>query len=356
MKYGDVDVNNPSTQIPAGTRPLFDYWMRDPHICIGRDGCYYLSGTTCPPGAPRPPAWVISDGARLWKSPDLVHWEELGLVWSLDQGAEWMRNYYVYAPDGNRLVTPEQFRDTPPPRDVPVKRAFWGPKIHYSRRHDNYFIVGCMNFNMGTPGDQWLGDLFGGTFILRSRSGQAQGPYELTTDCPLTNYIDAKLFEEDDEVYFVWQHGNVARLNDKLDGLLEVSHHWEKPFNPEPAREGVHLFKHEGRYHMVVTIWSWEMDGGYTYRHHGHNQGALASYDAVIATSPHLHGPYGERYTSITGGGHGNPFQDRSGNWWGCVFICGHEKIATKQVTFKERPALVPMRWVDGRIYPDPSR
>jgi hypothetical protein len=108
FSYGDVDCQDPQTQIPCGTLPLFDYWMRDPHICIGRDGAYYLSGTTRPERGPRPPAWVWSDGARVWRSPDLRNWEPLGLVWNLDDGAEWMRNFQVYDPDGGRVVPPER--------------------------------------------------------------------------------------------------------------------------------------------------------------------------------------------------------------------------------------------------------
>jgi beta-xylosidase len=351
MKYGNVNVHDPATQIPDGTKPLFDYWMRDPHICIGRDGCYYLSGTTKPEKGPRGEAWVWSDGARVWRSPDLRNWEPLGLVWNLDDGAEWMRNFQVYDPDGGRGVPPERFYANPPPESVPVKRAFWGPKIHYSKKHDNYFIVGCMNTNMGAAPDKWIGHLFGGTFILRSQSGEAQGPYELTTDFPLTNYIDAKIYEEDGTLWFIWQHGMMGRLNDRMDGLTEIVNVYEAGgFDPEPCREGVHIFKHDGQYHLVQSIHTHLIDGRTTYNHRGHNDGPIASYDAVIASSDHLHGPYGPRRTLITGGGHGNPFQDKDGNWWGCIFVCRTDKIAQSRVSFVERPALVPMRWQHDRL------
>ena len=353
LKYGDVDVHDPATQIPAGTKPLFDYWMRDPHICIGHDGWYYLSGTTRPEQGPRGTAWVWSDGARVWRSPDLKRWEPLGLVWKLDDGPEWQRNFHVYFPTGNQVVPPEKFYAAPPPPDVPVKRAFWGPKIHYSKRHDNYFIVGCMNFNMGMPPEKWCGHLFGGTFILRSKSGEAVGPYEPTTDHPLTNYIDAKIYEEDGVLWFIWQHGMMGRLNDRLDTLTEIVNPYEAGgFNPEPAREGCHIFKHHGRYYLVQSIHTHLIEGQVTYNHRGHNDGPIVSYDAVIASAAHLHGPYGPRRTLITGGGHGNPFQDRDGNWWGCIFVCQTDKVAQSRVNFVERPALVPLQWEGDRLLP----
>jgi beta-xylosidase len=357
IPYGDVDTDNPLTQIPPATRPLFDCWMRDPNICLGGDGYYYLTGTTRPPEGPRRPGWVWSDGVRLWRSPDLRDWEPLGLVWSLDDGPEWLRNFYVYAPDGtSRRVSPESLRESPPDTASAVRRAFWCPRIHYSKRHQNYFISGSMNFNVGMPSRRWIGDLFGGTFILRSKSGEAGGPYETTTDRPLTHYIDTRIFEDDDSaLYFVWQHGNMARLTEPMDALLEVMDPWQKNYDPEPTREGAHLFKANGLYHLVVTMCAWDVDGRATYRHRGHAGDAMVSYDAVVAASKNIYGPYGLRYTSLTGGGHGNHFQDRDGRWWACVFITAEEKAARRHVDFVERPAIVPMRWLDGRIVPDPD-
>ncbi len=352
--YGDVDVHDRRTQIPDFVEPLFDHWMRDPHITIGRDGCYYLSGTTRPEGGPRGEAWVWSDGARLWRSPDLADWEPLGLVWSLDEGPEWLRNFYVYWPDGPGLMPPEEFYQNPPPSEVRVKRSLWAPKIHYSPSLDNYLIIGCMNFNVGVPGQEWLGDRFGGTFILRSTSGEPEGPYEATTDCPLTNYIDAKVFEDEGTLHFIWQQGWIGTLRKDLAGLVEVHRPWQTSYEPEPVREGVHMFKHGGKYHLVVTAWSWKTeDGGYTYRHHGHGGGERnASYDAIVASSDHVHGPFGPRYTALTDGGHGNFFRDRGGNWWGCVFFPPGGEMAPER-EYCQRPALVPMKWVDGRICPD---
>ncbi|MFO7957661.1 MAG: family 43 glycosylhydrolase [Candidatus Brocadiia bacterium] len=354
-QYGDVDIHDPRMQIPDFVAPLFDHWMRDPHVTIGRDG-YYLAGTTRPDGPLRGEAWVWNDGVRVWRSADLVAWEPLGLVWSVEEGPEWMRNFYVYGPGGNRKVPPEEFRRKPPPGDVRVKRAAWAPKIHYSPARDNYFIVGCMNFNVGVSGDGWVGDLFGGTFVLRSSSGQPAGPYEATTARPLTHYIDADLFEDHGTLYFLWQDGRIATLRQDLDGLVEVSRPWQTSFDPEPVREGVHMFKHDGLYHLVLTAWSWKTeDGRYTYRHPGHGGGERnGTYDALVATSQNIHGPYGPRYTALTDGGHGNFFRDLDGRWWGCVFFPPGGELAPAR-KYCQRPALVPMKWQNGRLRPDQS-
>ena len=61
---------------PAGLRKLLDTPLRDPSICRGPDGTYYLTGTS-------EPFWGYNNenGIRVWKSKDLTTWEPLGTVW-----------------------------------------------------------------------------------------------------------------------------------------------------------------------------------------------------------------------------------------------------------------------------------
>jgi beta-xylosidase len=211
-----------------------------------------------------------------------------------------------------------------------------------------------MNLNVGVQAAEWYGDLFGGTFILRSLSGEPEGPYEPTTaEGPLTDLISAQIFEDDDgTLYFVWQQGTIGRLTDGMDALVDVRHPWEKPFDPEPVREGVHLFKRGGRYHLAVTAWSWRVGDRYTYCHTGHREyEQLGTYDVLVASSDSPYGPWDERYTSITDGGLGRFFEDKDGNWWGCVFL-QPRGVRHGQHPFTEKPALVSMEWLDGRIHP----
>jgi beta-xylosidase len=347
--YGDVDINDPNTQIPGGIEPLIDVWLRDPVITIGRDGEYILTGTTRITGHINASQW--NDGLHAWRSTDLKNWEDLGCVWKLDDGPEWIRNFHVFYPDGGKIVSPEEFYKNPPAEDVPVRRSLWSPRIIFSKKHNTCLAACCMSFNMGIAPENWITPIFGGTFILKSISGKPEGPYEVTSEHPLTYYIDCRIFEDDDEtLYFIWQDGNIAKLNDKLDGIYEYHSVWQKNFNPEPVKEGIHIFKHNGLYHLVLSIFSHEIDGKTTYNHVGHGGKSARTYDAVIATSKSIYGPYGERYTSITDGGHGNHFVDKDGNWWAGIFHEDDDHNTSNGLQIK--PRLVPMHWKGDKIFP----
>jgi len=346
--YGSVNIQDPRTQIPEGLPSLLNTWLRDPVITLGKNKEYILTGTNRLPGHPNASRW--NDGLHGWRSYDLKNWEHLGLLWKLDNGPEWIRNFHVHDPKGGRILPPEVFYKQIPSKDIRVHRSHWSPRIMYSRKHKTYLASCCMNFNMGEKAENWIEPIFGGTFILKSLSGEVTGPYEITSLFPLTNYIDSRIFEDDDEtLYFIWQDGRIARLADDLCSLKEYHDVWQTSYNPEPVKEGIHLFKFKNQYHLVLSIWSHEVNGNATYNHRGHGGKNALTYDAVIAVSDHIYGPYGARYTSITDGGHGNHFQDLEGNWWACVF---HEK-SKKDVTgsIEIRPRLVPMHWEADKIY-----
>jgi len=64
------------SSVPVGLRKLMDVPLRDPSICVGPDGTYYLTGTS-------EPFWGFNNdnGIRVWKSGDMVSWQPLGTVW-----------------------------------------------------------------------------------------------------------------------------------------------------------------------------------------------------------------------------------------------------------------------------------
>ncbi len=360
--YGDQSPEEMARLIPDCCERICDTWLRDTQITVGRDA-YYMTGTSRPDNMPPVNATVTSDGLRIWRSENLRDWQPLGLVWSLDDGPPWLRDYRVHWPGGGRRIAPEDYARLEIPEDVPVRRALWAPKIHYSPVRDNYFVVGSMNFNMGLAPQRWIGDLFGGCFLLASTTGEAAGPYRPTTQEPLTHYIDPCLFEEDDgALYMVWQDGNLARLNEDLDGLLAVDRPWQRHFDVEPTKEGACLFKHAGRYHLGFSISAHRQPAGhYSLRHEGHGDPRVpCGYQFVVAAADHLHGPYGERYTALVNGGHGCPFRDRDGQWWACVFHPpGHPDalhMDRQACTRALGPRLVAMRWVAGQIVPDIDR
>jgi hypothetical protein len=354
--YGEIDVKDPRIQIPPSVYPLLDIYMRDTQVTRGRDGWFFMTGSVAAAGQPETSLWKWNDGIRVWKSRDLKTWEPLGLVWSLDQCDGWQRDFYVYPPDeaGYRL-TPEEFREAELPRGAEVRRSAWAPEIHYLPLRDNYFLVGCMNHNM-VRGDEFIGHgLRGATFVLRSTTGEPEGPYEdISPAAPLTAQIDANLFEDDDgKIYLVYQDGKIARLKDDLTGLAEEPRLLSQQRYPqEPYIEGTFLFKRNGKYILSNTIWSTpdpDRPGAF---HYARPKPDVYSYDAVIASSDSIYGPYGVRTTSLIGGGHGNFFEDFEGQWWACIFWNPRGQFAH---TWGHTccPAVVPMTWAGEQMFPD---
>jgi len=273
-------------------KPLFDFPVRDTSVCLGPDGMYYLTGTTG-----HPTWWQTNEGIRLWKSADLKTWKPLGFVWKVDQGT-WQKVKH----GGDR--------------------ALWAPEIHYIK--GTYWLTFCMNF--------------GGTGLLRSSSGKAEGPYvDVHPQGPLSGEIDASLFADDDgKVYFVFQNGKIARLNDKMTELTEKPR-LLKPSNAEQVGfEGAFLTKINGRYTLICAEFNDRL--------------GTKTYDCMAATAKNIYGPYGPRYLAIPHGGHNVLFKDKTSQWRSTFF--GSDPKAP----FRERPGILPIEVDhDGRIRPKTS-
>jgi beta-xylosidase len=277
--------------------PLFDTPLRDTCVCLGPDNTYYLTGTT----GDTKTWWATNDGGiRLWKSKDLKHWEAMGAVWNFEKNTSWQKE--SKDEKGN------------------VLHAIWAPEIHYFK--DTFWIAYCINY--------------GGTGILKSASGKAEGPYiDVKPDGPLTTQIDASLFADDDgKVYFVWQNGKIARLKDDMTGLAEEPRHL-KPANADQVGfEGAFIAKIDGKYRLICAEFN------------KHEQGP-DTYDCMVAESDKLYGPYGDHYLAIPHGGHNVLFKDRDGAWWSTFF--GSDPDAP----FRERAAVLRIELnAKGRIQP----
>lgn len=330
-------VEDPTLQVPKSVAPLFDTWMRDTYATLAADGHYYLTGTTAAPGKSH--CWDWNDGLHLWRSDDLKKWEHLGMVWSLDRDATWQKAAVI--------VEPGQIS---PSRDVldEKRRAVWAPEIHYIKSRKQWLIVACMNGGKGS-------------FILRSTSGKPEGPYENiagNATGPIFGNIDGSLFEDDDgTVYFVGHNHFIARMKDDLSGLAEpIRKLAESPYEPEPYAEGVYIIRHDGKYHLLQTYWSFKKpDGRYSYLGPQYNHPSRYSYDVIVATADNIYGPYGPRYTAIVEAGHNNFFRDKEGKWWATMF--GNPRGASaKTASFLCRPAILPLRYENGRFRPDAER
>ena len=272
-------------------QPVFDYPLRDTCVCLA-GGVYYLTGTTGYPSW-----WNTNEGLRIWMSADLETWEPLGLVWSFEKDGTWQKQV------------------------VEGKRAMWAPELHYLK--GTFWVAYCMNY----PG--------GGTGLLRSATGAAAGPYvDMHPDGPLTAEIDASLFQDDDgTVYFVYQNGKIARLNEDMTALAEEPRLLAPANASHVGFEGAFLFKADGRYHLACAEF------------------VRDEYHCMAASAPSLMGPYGDRFLAVPHGGHNMFFRDRTGAWWSTFF--GNDANAP----FRERPALLRVEFgLDEHIRPASGR
>jgi len=300
----------PHTGEPAipVVKALFDVFLRDTAVCRGPDGEFFLTGTI------GEKSMTANDGIPLWRSKDLVHWESLGLVWTIERDGTWQKKWTEKA--GVR------------------RRAVWAPEIHYLR--GNFFISYCIT-GLGTG-------------LLRSSTGRPEGPYASvnTPDAPLTSGIDASLFQDGDgSVYFLYGSGYLARMKDDMTGLAEKPERLRcdpadrAPEHHHPARpcladqfdhvgyEGVSLFKRDGRYYLNCAERYYER------------------YHCMTAESATLRGPYSARYVSVPYGGHNNFFQDGQGRWWSTMF--GNDP----QAPIQKRPGILRVDFdADGHVRP----
>lgn len=289
-------------------KPALELHIRDGVVTLGGDGNYYLTGST------GDNIWAWAKGIELWKSPDLHHWEYMGLVWDIDKEAdEWVKRWRKH-----------------PRRAV---RAVWAPEIHYVK--NNYYIC----FSMCPSG---IG-------LLKSATGKAEGPYinAFDSEGPIADGIDPTLFEDEDgSVYFTYGNANlIARLKDDLSGFAEPfrsvflstpdhtpSHHAEKCRKRgmnDLGHEGAVLFKRNGIYYLGAA-------DNYENR-----------YSTCLAMSDNIYGPYRFRHESIPCGGGTGFFKDKEGNWW-CSYF-GNDS----QTHFREKIGFVKAGFTsDGYVIP----
>jgi beta-xylosidase len=294
---------------PVGLRKLLDVPLRDPSICRGPDGTYYLTGTS-------EPFWDFNNenGIRVWKSKDLKAWEPLGTVWRYGS-SPWHEKY------------------------LEAKKPLWAPEIHYCK--------GTFWLTYSIPGWDGTGKT-SGSGLLKSTSGKPEGPYEDVQPAErLGDEIDASLFEDDDgEVYFVWHCGKIAKMKPDLSGFAEPyrrvktaaddsdpKHHsglcegiFGKNSHDHVGFEGAFLFKANGRYYLCCSE---DYDG---------------RYSCSVASATNIYGPYSARYEAIPCGGHNAIFRDGEGNYYSTYFgPPWDERPSILRVEFSRDDRLLPL-------------
>ncbi len=298
----------------AGLLQLMDTPLRDPSICRGPDGTWYLTGTV-------EPFWGYNEGIKIWKSRTLESktWEPLGMVWHYGQ-SPWHRKYFE------------------------AKKPLWAPEIH--------FLKNTFWLTYSIPGWDGTGKT-SGSGLLRSTTGKPEGPYEDVQPAErLGDEIDASLFQDDDgSVYFLWHSGKLARMKPDMSGLAEP-YHWLRTTTTDPAPnhhsplcqgifgpdsydhvgyEGMFLFKNQGRYYLCCSE---NFDG---------------RYSCAVATSTNIYGPYGSRYEAVPHAGHNMLFQDERGGWWSTLFG------SDPQAPLQERAGILPVYFdKTGRLALEP--
>ncbi len=301
-------------------RKLLDIPMRDPNITLGPDGNYYLVGTTDPaPGYttigakdPSSQMWTVNDGIRMWKSPDMVHWQSLGLIWSLDKDGTWA--HWWTGPNPGTAV--------------------WAPEIHSLK--GTYWMPYCTKLKGGGLG----------AGLLKSTSGKPEGPYvDVQPSGPLGLDDDASLFQDDDgKVYFLFGGYHIARMKDDMSGLAETPR--DITFDKAPGwGEGIYMVKVKGKY-IFINSGSPPITSGLK----DPLPPGRTTYDCFSAVSTgSIYGPYTSRYRAIPHDGHNNLFQDKKGRWWSTYF--GSDPWAPFAVGASGRPAVLPVTIApDGTI------
>jgi arylsulfatase len=270
-----------------------DGWIRDPYICIGRDGYYYLTGTAPNPGDQREaqdkynlgltsqalamgkqPS-IVGHKIRIWRSPDLAVWEAFGVQFSLEEGY-WAQKH------------PEAFE-----KDSGKEWFVWAPEMYYSKGNWIFVHTSPSPYRNGAN--------------LIVSNGLAHGELSFPMGDDMLNKHDPSLFLDDDGTwYLTWANTFIAPLKPGFAGFAAPPQRID-PSDRLIGHEGATIKKIGKKYVLFGTGWSTD-------------QGRKGSYNLYYCTADNIFGPYSERRFAGRFLGHGTPFQDKEGRWWCTAF------------------------------------
>ncbi|MFT6862008.1 MAG: arylsulfatase A-like enzyme [Akkermansiaceae bacterium] len=258
-------------------------WIRDPYITLGPDDFYYLTGTTINEEDPREETdpyniglgdiSAVGNTVRVWKSQDLIKWQDLGPVFSLKDS--------IHQKPGNRI---------------------WAPEVHWIPEKKRWALVHCSKQKAN--------------FAL-SAGSQLKGPWTHPMGGNLGQKHDPALFKFSDTWWMLSE-------NTKFQPLAKDFHKFSAepiridPSGSLPGPEGSPLQRsgHEGatmirigpKFVHLGTAWSTD-------------KGRKGSYNLYYSVADEITGPYGPRKFAGRFLGHGTPFQTRDGKWWCTAFF-----------------------------------
>ena len=272
----------------ASARPLLTAeTMRDPSVTLGGDGQYYLVGTQGGFGFAYP-----NGGITLYRSADLKSWDKGGTVF-------------------NWKGLGRTFKNT---------AELWAPEITWVESDKTYYIAfSIMERDVG-----------GKTWIYRSKSGTAEGPYENVARQNFVEGIDGFLFEDGGDLYLLWGGGNLGKLNAKRDAFDGPVRRLVDTDGAHIGYEGNALIKIGDTYFVTGAEWNGPL------RTHG-------TYDMMYGSSKSLFGPYSKRRLGAPHAGHGTPFRDKDGHYWSTMF--GNDVTSPWRRQF----GLIPLEFGDDR-------
>lgn len=262
-------------------------WIRDPYITLGPDGMYYLTGTQPKEGDPREAEnpyniglgdqSIVGDQVRVWRSPDLINWENLGPIFTVDDTFK--------AQSGKKIP----------------RRLIWAPEVHWLG--DRWALVHCPKNHSS---------------LVLSQGKELKGPWTHVMGGKLGQRHDPSLFNDDDgTTYLLWGNTLVAPLSDDLKSYkgepvrIDPSGTRPGPDGKPISRighEGATMIKVGGKYVHLGTAWSTDL-------------GRKGSYNLYYSVADKITGPYGPRQFAGRFLGHGTPFQDHQGRWWCTAFF-----------------------------------
>lgn len=289
--------------------------LREPSICHGPVGTYYLTGTVpTVKNADGTPNWYENDGIYLWKSKDLEHWESMGCVMAFRD-----QPYELYGPMRwlhKVQAVPDEYRE---------ERVFGAvaPEIHYAQ--DTFWLTISMSRQ--------------GTGIMRSTTGQPEGPYEMVALLS-TRGGDPSLLVDGDKLWWTFGPGFVSKLKKTDPGKhTPRGRDWTFVLDARPAlmqpepeangfprhigERGAFLVKADGRYHLVATARALDASGD-------------AFWHTYVATADAPDGPYGKRRLLIPGGGQATLFQNEQGRWLAACALNKNPGDATDRIAIVE--------------------
>ena len=264
--------------------------LRDANVIRGGDGNYYMTGTFAGTEGDgllffdykSGKQWKNNDGVKVYRSPDLKNWTDLGWVWTFKNNASWCQ---------------EPFKSNDPLTNG--KQGIFAPKFHYL--NGKYIIVYGVNWSMHNH--HWG--------IGIAVADKPEGPYrETSPDKPICDGYDAQILRDDDgQLYLIRNNGLLGKLKPDmtgLDGPMKLISPENYPF---VGFEGVSLIKRGDTYYVMAADILLRPGG------------VERMGSTMVASSKNIFGPYSKRYVLLSeAGGHTRPFQDEIGKWWTALY------------------------------------